>query len=72
MWNRAPNFLLVDYYNEGSFPGSVFEVAAQMNGVNYTRKCCGQTSAAPTLMAGSDTMRIVTMTTLASLIIAGL
>nr|OQO21227.1 hypothetical protein B0A51_09310 [Rachicladosporium sp. CCFEE 5018] len=33
-WDRAPNWLLVDYYNFGDpGPGSVFEVAARMNGV---------------------------------------
>jgi hypothetical protein len=38
----APNFLLVDYYNRGSpAPGSVFQVAAHMNGVEYNRPCCG-------------------------------
>ncbi|KAI9708093.1 MAG: hypothetical protein M1820_004297 [Bogoriella megaspora] len=40
-WNRAPNFLLVDYYNEPN--GTVFEVAAQMNNVTYNRQCCGLT-----------------------------
>ncbi|KAI1176550.1 PLC-like phosphodiesterase [Nemania sp. FL0916] len=40
-WRRAPNFLNVDYYNLGGFPGSVFEVAARMNNVTYNRKCCG-------------------------------
>ena len=40
-WPTSPNFLLVDYYNEGSSPGSVFEVAAQHNNVTYTRACCG-------------------------------
>jgi hypothetical protein len=41
MWGRPPNWLLVDYYNRGSFNGSVFEVAAQANGVEYDRrKCC--------------------------------
>lgn len=38
-WGRAPNFLLVDYYNVGN--GSVFEVAAKHNNVTYNRKCCG-------------------------------
>jgi hypothetical protein len=38
-WGRAPNFLGVDYYNNGS--GSVFEVAAEMNNVTYNRTCCG-------------------------------
>jgi hypothetical protein len=33
-WNRAPNFLNVDYYNNGSFPGSVFQVAADLNHVS--------------------------------------
>jgi hypothetical protein len=47
-WGRPPNFLLVDYYNSGDFPGSVFEVAAIHNNVTYNRRCCGQaeTSAA--------------------------
>ena len=40
-WTVPPNFLLVDYYNRGSSPGSVFEVAAQHNNVTYNRKCCG-------------------------------
>jgi len=46
-WGRAPNFLNVDYYNYGDPPGSVFEVAAQMNNVTYDRECCGKVSAAP-------------------------
>lgn len=45
-WNRPPNFLLVDYYNYGSFNGSVFEVAAQMNNVTYNQQCCGIASGA--------------------------
>lgn len=41
-WDRPPNFLNVDYYNYGGFPGSVFEVAARMNNVTYDRgSCCG-------------------------------
>ncbi len=41
-WERPPNFLLVDYYNYGDpRSGSVFEVAARANGVQYHRKCCG-------------------------------
>jgi len=40
-WDRPPNWLLVDFYNRGSAPGSVFEVAAQANGVTYNRPCCG-------------------------------
>jgi hypothetical protein len=43
-WGRAPNFLNVDYYNYGGFPGSVFEVAAKMNNVTYDRPCCGVNS----------------------------
>lgn len=43
MWNRPPNWLLVDYYNFGNFNGSVFQVAATANGVSYDRdSCCGE------------------------------
>ena len=45
-WPRPPNFLLVDYYNDGSYPGSVFEVAAQLNNVTYDRPCCGKVASA--------------------------
>jgi hypothetical protein len=48
-WGRAPNFLNVDYYNYGGFPGSVFEVAARINNVTYDRDCCGVVSGAPKL-----------------------
>lgn len=42
MWGRPPNWLLVDYYNFGSFNGSVFQVAATANNVSYNRgSCCG-------------------------------
>jgi hypothetical protein len=42
MWNRPPNWLLVDYYNFGNFNGSVFAVAAELNNVTYNRdSCCG-------------------------------
>ncbi|KAI9167572.1 hypothetical protein HJFPF1_03703 [Paramyrothecium foliicola] len=49
-WGRAPNFLNVDYYNYGGFPGSVFEVAARVNNVTYDRDCCGVVSGASTLV----------------------
>ena len=45
-WPRPPNFLLVDYYNDGSYPGAVFEVAAQWNNVTYNRPCCGKVASA--------------------------
>lgn len=42
LWDRPPNWLLVDYYNFGNFNGSVFEVAATANNVSYNRdSCCG-------------------------------
>ncbi|KAL6159133.1 hypothetical protein ACJQWK_03657 [Exserohilum turcicum] len=42
MWDRPPNWILVDYYNYGNFNGSVFEVAARANGVSYNQQsCCG-------------------------------
>jgi hypothetical protein len=40
-WGRPPNFLIVDFYNQGPTSGSVFEAAAKANGVTYNRKCCG-------------------------------
>ncbi|KAB8542118.1 hypothetical protein FH972_025581 [Carpinus fangiana] len=42
MWGRPPAWLLVDFYDVGD--GSVFEVAAKMNNVTYSRPCCGQTT----------------------------
>lgn len=61
MWDRPPNFLLVDYYNEGSFNGSVFQVAANMNNVSYDRSsCCGSLSAGSTVVPGAM-MSVVVM-----------
>ncbi len=34
-WSRPPTFLLVDYYKSGNYPGSVFGVAAEANGLTY-------------------------------------
>jgi hypothetical protein len=42
MWDRPPNWILVDYYNFGNFNGSVFQVAATANNVTYRNEsCCG-------------------------------
>jgi hypothetical protein len=41
-WGRPPNFLIVDFYNQGPTSGSVFEAAAKANGVTYNRECCGK------------------------------
>ncbi|RYN51505.1 putative secreted protein [Alternaria tenuissima] len=52
MWDRPPNWMLVDYYNFGNFNGSVFQVAATANNVTYNdQSCCGteDTSAAHAL-----------------------
>jgi len=46
---RAPNFLLVDFYEFGG--GSVFQVAAKINGVQYTPTSI----ATPVPTTGSDT-----------------
>lgn len=43
-WERPPNFILVDYYNIGNFNGSVFQVAATANDVEYDRDSCCDTS----------------------------
>lgn len=52
-WQRPPNFLLVDYYNDGSYQGSVFETAARMNNVTYDRPCCGLN----TMVSGSSNIK---------------
>ncbi|GAB7342185.1 hypothetical protein MBLNU457_g0438t2 [Dothideomycetes sp. NU457] len=52
-YNRPPNFLLVDYYNYGNVPGSVFDVAAKYNGVTYNRACCGATASGATNLSMS-------------------
>ncbi|KAF2398949.1 PLC-like phosphodiesterase [Trichodelitschia bisporula] len=57
-WHRPPNFLLVDFYDSGSRPGSVFHVAARVNGVKYTRRCCGKAKAAAS-QAGSSLAVVV-------------
>jgi len=55
MWDRAPNFLNVDYYNEGSFNGSVFQVAAEWNNVTYNNaSCCGLMSTTSGAMSTRD------------------
>lgn len=46
-WDYPPNVLNVDYYNYGSFNGSVFKVAAELNNVSFHKDwCCGTVSAA--------------------------
>jgi len=58
MWNRPPTWLLVDFYDVGK--GSVFEVAAKANGVDYNRACCGATStSAATNIKGSAVALLV-------------
>lgn len=52
-WDRAPNFLLVDFYNVGNTNGSVFQVAADLNNVTYNGKCCGSESGASRLFSGN-------------------
>lgn len=63
MWNRPPNWLLVDYYNFGNFNGSVFQVAADANGLPYNKQdCCGTaptTSVAPLEKNHKSTLLVV-------------
>lgn len=60
MWNRAPNFLLVDYYNRGSpSAGSVFQVAARANNVTYTQDCCGNVESSASSMRFSMALAAV-------------
>ncbi|KAL1655309.1 hypothetical protein SLS61_002196 [Didymella pomorum] len=54
-WGRPPNFLLVDFYNQGPINGSVFEVAARANNVTYDRECCGKATSLASVLAPSAT-----------------
>ncbi|KEF50898.1 uncharacterized protein A1O9_13047 [Exophiala aquamarina CBS 119918] len=36
-WNRPPTFILVDFYRQGNFPGSVMSAAAAANGIDSVR-----------------------------------
>ncbi|KAJ9660272.1 hypothetical protein H2201_007018 [Coniosporium apollinis] len=54
LWGRPPNFLLVDFYDAGS--GSVFEVAAELNGVTYDLECCGLTESAAQALRRPDVL----------------
>lgn len=67
-WGRPPNFLLVDYYNRGSFPGSVFQVAANMNNVTYNNaSCCGTSgTSAATSMRPRNWIAVVAVTVVLS------
>ncbi|KAL6866167.1 hypothetical protein ACO1O0_002272 [Amphichorda felina] len=58
-WGHPPTYLNVDYYNYGDPPGSVFEVAAQMNNVTYKWDCCGELSSAPGLIQPFSPMALV-------------
>jgi hypothetical protein len=49
LWGFPPKFLNVDYYNSEN--GTVFEVAARWNNVNYNRTCCGSA------VSGAERMR---------------
>lgn len=51
LWGAPPNFLLVDYYNFGSFHGSVLQVAATMNHVTYNGHCCGTSNSRASRLA---------------------
>lgn len=64
-WGRPPNFINVDYYNYGNYPGSVFVAAARVNNVTYPNgTCCNaEAFAAPTL-------RISTWTVAGALLLA--
>lgn len=67
-WPNSPNFLLVDYYNLGSSPGSVFEVAAQQNNVTYNRACCGLVQSAAYSLEPSSSL-LMTMGVLGALVL---
>ncbi|GAD96660.1 hypothetical protein NFIA_016020 [Paecilomyces variotii No. 5] len=64
MWDRPPNFLLVDYYNYGNPNGSVFEVAAEMNNVTWNGKCCGTESSGASALLGDKTVWLASLMSL--------
>ena len=66
MWDRPPNFLLVDYYNRVN--GSVFEVAAMANGLDYNR----QSSGGETASAASPRRRMMMPVSIVMAIVATL
>ena len=70
-WPNSPNFLLVDYYNLGSSPGSVFQVAAQHNNVTYDRACCGLVQSVAYLSRPNSSL-LMTMLGLAALVAVAL
>lgn len=72
LWNRPPNFLLVDYYNLGSFNGSVFQVAADANNVTYNKaSCCGTTGTSAAGRVNADG-RLAVLSLLVILLLAAL
>jgi hypothetical protein len=73
MWDRPPNYLLVDYYNVGSFDGSVFQAAATANNVTYSRsKCCGKdgTTSAGVISSSLSTMAVSLVAVLTAFVLA--
>ena len=70
-WPNSPNFLLVDYYNLGSSPGSVFEVAAQQNNVTYSRACCGLVRS-PAYSLRPSSLGLMTIVSLGAIVLLAL
>ncbi|KAF2117677.1 PLC-like phosphodiesterase [Lophiotrema nucula] len=68
-WDRPPNFLLVDYYNNGPFNGSVFKVAAQANNVTYNRECCGKARSLATILVRPSTTYLGLVVAVAALLL---
>ncbi|KAG0135418.1 PLC-like phosphodiesterase [Tuber indicum] len=66
-WDRYPNFLLVDFYDVGS----VFEVAARANDVEYNRRCCGKrkSTASPLVKATDSLLLLPTLAILLSIVL---
>lgn len=68
-WGLPPNFMDVDYFNYGNFPGSVFEVAAMINNVTYNRTCCGVVSAADMVRGRAASWAMATAATVLATIL---
>lgn len=73
MWNRPPNYLLVDYYNRGNFEGSVFQVAATANSVTYQKSsCCGKdgTTSTGAISRGLSNLAVSLLTAMVAFLLA--
>lgn len=69
-WDRPPNWIIVDYYNFGNFNGSVFQVAATANGVEYDAgHCCGSARVSAAVALDAHSLVLISIVVLLSFIL---